>query len=897
MRLLLVEDNPGDARLIKEHLRELRHSQGIKQTQIELSHVETLSDAMDQLEAATPDAVLLDLSLPDSAGSDTLASVCSKYPKIPVIVLTGLEDEQLAVALLEEGAQDYLPKGRVTAELLGKSLQYAVVRQRAAVERTRSRELLQASIDALPLRVAIFDSNGNIVFTNEMWESYATTNPEVNTHCGVNYLEALVKLADCGKPEFARVRELIDDTISRNDRAYLEISEECPGGTIWTSVNVSSFGDGDASYLILAYEDITQRIRAEEVIRASQKQLQAILDNAPALIWGKGRDGRYHFANTQFARMRRMHSREIVGNTDERLGFQDIATQLPVDDKAVLSSGVPVLRVISESQEGGSYMVSKFPLFDNEGSPQAVCTIAIDISAQHAAESALRETEARYREVTSNIPGIVCQVRHREGETELTFISEGIRSITGLGGEELMKNPMRLLSFCPEADRESLRAAVESTLQNGESFSRVIDVEDVEGNILHFRVEANPRTSISGDTIWDVILLDVSEQHRLEELLQLSQRLDSVGKLAGGVAHDFNNLLTVISGRAKMALRHLESESPAKRNIDVIQSTAERATELVSQLLAFGRKQVMRVGQVNVNGLLMDLQPMIRTLLPESITCHFDMESEVGAVEVDKVRLEQVIMNLVANARDAMPGGGALVIETRELDNTEGESVPHPLMGSGRYVLIAVRDTGVGMDSETAKHAFEPFYTRKENGKGTGLGLATVYGIVKQSNGWVWLDSKLGEGTTVEVYLPLCERPGENSAETAAVEPVKALRGSENILVVEDEPDLREFVREELDAFGYKVTVADSPDAALKRLPTLGKVDLLLTDIVMPGRSGIQLAQEILQLSPETRVLYMSGYSEEIMARSGGLQKGIVLLEKPFSSERLLQEVRKQLDG
>ena len=774
MRALLVEDSPSDTRLLLAYLHERENSRRNLGERILVHNVTSLGEALTELKKAPYEAVLLDLGLPDSSGPETLHRFLAAGKSVPVIVLTGIDDEELGVRLLESGAQDYLPKSRITPELLEKSLRYAVIRRRAVAD-----------------------------------------------------------------------REQVENELHR-----------------------------------------------------SQRELQAIMDNAPALIWGKGRDGRYLFANTEFAHLRNSTPERIIDTIDEPGKYADLASNSPEEDRAVLELGTPVLRTVAGRVGGAEkfFMVSKFPLLAKTGKPYAVCAIAIDVTPQHVAESALRESDDRYREITSNIPGIVSQFRSDSTGIRLVFVSEGITDLTGLSSAEACRDPARLFEFIHESDRERLRREVFASFRAGERFSITLQVDSLKGETRHFRATASPRRDPQGGKIWDVVMLDVTEQFRLEELLQLSQRLDSIGKLAGGIAHDFNNLLTVISGRAKMAMRTLEEDAPARKNVEVISETSVRAAELVSQLLAFGRKQVMRISRVRVNAVVTEMRPMFGTLLPENIALDYDLDPYLNDIQVDRTRFEQVLMNLVANARDAMPEGGSLKIVTEQVDFGPGEVPPMPIMTPGRYSKISVRDAGIGMDEKTLAHAFEPFYTSKPKGKGTGLGLATVYGIVKQSNGWVWLSSRPGEGTTVDVYLPsaspheVAETPADSTGSTPALE------GAETILVAEDQDDLREYVREELESFGYRVLVAENPEAALKVYGREKKIDLLLTDVVMRGQTGKWLAEQILSKSPAMPVLYMSGYADEMVQRTGILTEDVVLLEKPFTSKGLVASIRKLLN-
>ncbi|MFI5305765.1 MAG: ATP-binding protein [Polyangiales bacterium] len=388
---------------------------------------------------------------------------------------------------------------------------------------------------------------------------------------------------------------------------------------------------------------------------------------------------------------------------------------------------------------------------------------------------------------------------------------------------------------------------------------------------------------------------DVSQRRALEEQLRQSQKMEAVGLLAGGVAHDFNNLLTVVLAHCDGILDDTAHGDPRRESLEEIRRAGERAADLTRQLLAFSRRQVLRPRVLSLNAVVEQLQAMLRRLLGEDVELETALAAELLPVRADAGQLEQVLMNLSVNARDAMPRGGRLRIETRNATlDTEHEPV-HPTGASGPHVVLAVRDTGCGMDEETLQRAFEPFFTTKGPGKGTGLGLSTVYGIVQQSGGFVQVHSALDEGTTFEVYLPALE------VAVLHPEPVltarRALSGTESVLLVEDELALRAVVRDVLRAEGYRVHEAAHGKAALAILedPAVS-IDLLLTDIVLPGLSGTAVAQAGSKLRPQLRVLYMSGYTEDAILRHGELPAGLLFLEKPFSSRTMLMRVRDALE-
>jgi two-component system cell cycle sensor histidine kinase/response regulator CckA len=392
---------------------------------------------------------------------------------------------------------------------------------------------------------------------------------------------------------------------------------------------------------------------------------------------------------------------------------------------------------------------------------------------------------------------------------------------------------------------------------------------------------------------------DVTDRRILEEQMILAQKMEAIGRLAGGVAHDFNNILTAIGGYTDLLLADLAPDDHRRSDVEEIYRAADRAAGLTRQLLAFSRRQVLQPKVISLNALVPDIEKMLRRLIGEDILFATVLQPQLGNVRADPGQLEQVIVNLAVNARDAMPDGGRLTIETRNVELDESYAVDHPSVTPGRYVMLAVTDSGVGMDEETRTRIFEPFFTTKVRGKGTGLGLATVYGIVQQTGGHIWPYSEPGRGTTMRVYLPRVDQPPDPIAQAGEPTPV-SLRGTETILLVEDEAPVRSVTRQLLQRNGYTVLEApDGPTAlALADGEQLGThVDLLLTDVIMPGMSGRELANQLRERRPALRVLFMSGYTDDAVVRHGMLEPGLAYVEKPFRAPMLLRKVREVLES
>ena len=408
----------------------------------------------------------------------------------------------------------------------------------------------------------------------------------------------------------------------------------------------------------------------------------------------------------------------------------------------------------------------------------------------------------------------------------------------------------------------------------------------VEVSLSHIQTEEGPFAI--------AFVTDITQRKRLEEQLLHAQKMEAVGRLAGGVAHDFNNLLTIISGYGRMLLDALPSEDPLRVYAEEVITAAGRAGGLTSQLLAFSRRQVMRPRVIDVNGLLSRADSMLRRLIGENIDLCLSLAPEAGNIKADPGQVEQIVFNLVINARDAMPEGGKLTVETGAVHLDDSYAKAHIGVRPGDYAMIAVSDTGHGMDAETRLHIFEPFFTTKEQGKGTGLGLATVYGTVKQSGGDIWVYSEPGRGTIFKIYFPRVDEAA--SAEPGASRTAPK-QGAETILVVEDEKGVRELEAETLRRQGYTVLKACDPVEALELARRHGgTIQMLLTDVVMPQMSGRQLAEQLLAVRPELRVLYVSGYTENTVVHHGVLEPDVEFLGKPFSQQALAQKVREVLD-
>jgi two-component system cell cycle sensor histidine kinase/response regulator CckA len=504
-------------------------------------------------------------------------------------------------------------------------------------------------------------------------------------------------------------------------------------------------------------------------------------------------------------------------------------------------------------------------------------------------EEALRRSEARYRSlVLSAAYGIYrCTL-------EGTFLDVNPAVISMLGydsvEEVLTLNPKQDVFLNPE---EVARLS-DDYRRTGSLNGVEVQWKRKDGHVITVRLSGRAidgQDEAKGEL--EIIAEDITERRQLEEQFRQAQKMEAVGRLAGGVAHDFNNLLMVINGYTEVLLEQLEPGDVRHQKVQSIQQAADRAAMLTRQLLAFSRKQLLELKVVDVNQVISEMERLLRPLIGENIELITHLSAEAGRTRADAGQLEQVIMNLVVNAKDAMPDGGRITMQSSEI-TVRHNFREHRFIQPGRYVVISLTDTGHGMDKETLSRIFEPFFTTKEKGKGTGLGLSTVYGIVKQSGGYVFANSDLGEGTTFHIYLPRVE----DSPETPR--PVKLQEndngGSETVLLVEDEDSVRELVRETLAGRGYRVLEADNGEAGLKLAEVHGdEIDILITDVIMPGMGGRELAKKLMAMRPEIGILYLSGYTEDAIVHHGVLDPGTAFLQKPFTLQKLAQKVREVL--
>lgn len=526
------------------------------------------------------------------------------------------------------------------------------------------------------------------------------------------------------------------------------------------------------------------------------------------------------------------------------------------------------------------------------GDPERLVIVNRDVSQRKEAEESLRVSESGFRSMIEDAP---YGIYRADTDGRLLRANPALQKILGYQKlDELLDASLPNDIFRNPSDFSRLN----ELLQSANEFKDVeVELKRRDGAPLTVRCTGRRvKEEHLGLPCFDVFSEDVTERRVLERQLRMAGKMEAVGRLSGGIAHDFNNLLGVIIGYGQVLKRRLAPASDLLECAEEIEKAGQRAASLTRQLLAFSRQQILTPAILRLNELVLDMEKMLPRLLGEDIAVSTSLSADLGTVKADQSQIEQVIMNLAVNARDAMPDGGTLRIETANVELDQVYAWQHPGAKPGRYILLAVIDSGTGIDPDTLTHIFEPFFTTKEVGKGTGLGLATVYGVVKQSGGYIWVDSQLGRGTSFQIFLPRVEEPAAES--TAMVPGDEALGGSETVLLVEDSEPLRKLTKSFLESHGFRVLAAqDGEDALRVETQNAGRIDLLLTDVVMPGMNGRALAQRLSPRQPGMRVLYISGYTDSFVAQHGVLEEGMFLLHKPFTEEVLIRKVREVLDS
>jgi PAS domain S-box-containing protein len=782
---------------------------------------------------------------------------------------------------MRSGACDYLSKGKLDPATLQRTLRFVLSLQehqsrlKQAQAELRSREqhfraLVQNAFDT----TVLMNAEGVI-----QWASNSC--PRV---LGLDAQQLLgsngFDLLNGDEPSLARRwwEELL-----RHPGEPLQVSFRHKNGTLRDieGVGTNWLHEPAVSAVVFNFRDVTERKRSETAVLAERQRLHEVLEVLPVMVCLLTPNYHVPFSNRRF--------REHFGEAQGRRCFEYIfGCSEPCShcqSLTPLKTGAPH-HWEWEAPNGNCYDIYDFPFTDTDGSP-LILEMDLNITERRRTEEKLRKLSSAVEQAAD-----VVVMTNREGAIE--YVNPAFEKLTGYTREEVLgQNPRLLKSGSQDAHfyqqmwqtilrGEVYRGVMINRKKSGELYyaeKTITPVLDGAGQITHF---------ISNDR-------DTTERRKLEEQLLQVQKMDAIGQLAGGVAHDFNNLLMVISSYAELMMDALVPESPLRHHGEEILKASRRAADLTRQLLTFSRKQVQALRVLDLNSALQEICKNLSRLIGEDMQLSLQLGKELWPLKADPIQLEQIVMNLATNARDAMPHGGQLSIETRNVELDDAYCRAQPDVTPGEYILLAFSDSGTGIAPAVLPHIFEPFFTTKEKGKGTGLGLATIYGIVKQSGGHITVHSEVAGGTTFKIFLPRAS--SAIATPESAARSGQQLRGSETVLLVEDEDAVRESEREYLEQHGYTVLAAPNGPAALELAASCGRdIQLLVTDVVMPKMSGSELGEQLVAQRPGLKVLYVSGYAETTVMQHGLAELGSRFLHKPFTLKALTAKIREVLD-
>lgn len=638
------------------------------------------------------------------------------------------------------------------------------------------------------------------------------------------------------------------------------------------------------------YMDITDRKNAENALRESEERFRLIAETIDEIFYIYDAEKQVTtYLSPAYDRIWGYPRECVMGNPDffmEPVHPDDRGHVLA--EAARLRSGQPIsheYRIIRPDGSMRHIWERAFPVAGENGKARLVIGVGQDVTARHEAAEALKETKEYLHQIINRIgdPIFVKDCHHR-----VMLVNDALCGFSG-------KSRADLIGTATNAS-EPFWMQEESVLETGKEILTEDTLQDAKGTKRTFLTKKTLLTDKNGKRQIVGVLRDITEYKRLENQFLQSQKMEAIGVLAGGVAHDFNNLLNVINGYTELILSGLEDEAPLRKDLEEVWTAGQRAAALTSQLLAFGRKQILQPETIDLNQVISGMGSMLNRMIGEDIDFIFKPQAPEAWIHADPAKLQQVLMNLVVNARDAMPDGGKLTIETAGIEFEEGLIREHPVDRSGPHIMLAVSDSGVGMDAETQAHLFEPFFTTKSKGKGTGLGMSTVYGIVRQSGGFIWVYSEPGKGTTIKIYFPRAAAKDEPAPAEAKVG--YEAQGSETILVAEDEIAVRGLATRILRHCGYSVLEASDGVEALRISREYPEaIHLVVSDVVMPGLGGKGLVAQLKDARPGIRALFISGYTDNVISHHGILDSNIDFLQKPFTIEGLIRKVREVLDS
>ncbi len=772
-------------------------------------------------------------------------------------------------------------------------LQTIHLRKRYRIEKRlkESERFLQILLESIPLPVFYKDVEGRYKGFNKAFETFFGRPKSELIGCSV---------FDINPPELARIYHAKDSELLKkiSTQIYESNVKNAFGELRDVIFHKATLTDtsGAITGLVGAIMDITERKRAEE----ENRRFRTISDNAVYGMAIADLQGNLLYANRFFANIHGYEPDQLIGKPLSLLHNRE---QLEAADRLIASmmreGHFPPTTVWHSHQDDTVFpmMMSGMLIKDDYDNPQFIAASAIDMTAHHKADESLKDSEQMYRTTFDAIPDSITVTRQKDGRYK--YVNDGFCHITGYSRDEVIgKTPVDINLYVNHSDREKM---IQTLRQSQVLLNFEIHFRRKNGTILDSFFSARPIV-IDGEDCLIALTKDVTafkraeeEKAKLEIQLLQAQKMESVGRLAGGVAHDFNNMLGVILGHAELALLQADEKHELYADLNEIQKAAQRSAKLTKQLLTFARKEIISPKQIDLNDTVESMLNMLRRLIGEDIDLSWKPAPDLWPVKMDSSQIDQILANLCVNARDAIADVGNLTIETGMKSFDAAYCADHAGFIPGDFVLLAVSDNGCGMDKETLDNLFEPFFTTKEVGKGTGLGLATIYGIVKQNNGFINVYSEPGQGTTFRIYLPRCSAGDGTSGVIQPEKPVPT--GNETILLVEDEPAILNMTRMMLERKGYSVLSAATPAEAIDMANACAdKIHLLMTDVVMPEMNGRDMAGKITDLYPDIGLLFMSGYTANVIAHQGVLDEGVAFIQKPFSMKDLAVKVREVLD-
>ncbi|HKV42618.1 MAG TPA: PAS domain S-box protein [Blastocatellia bacterium] len=853
--------------------------------------VDSDQSALSAAHREAPDIVLIDLPRQGGGAVELCRTLKAEsgLRDVPVVLVTsGSHENRMIIKGLEAGADDYMDASALPALFRGK------VKRLAAEGRDR-----RARVEAEARYRSLLEFLPAIVYVAEAEAPYYPIylSPEAES---LGYsLEEWHRRPDLWisllHPEDRKTMLGLDDPslapARRNEYEYRLIARD--GSVRW--FHDSGRFVKDETNRIICWQgvmvDITERKRAEEALRRSDVQYRDLVEHSQDLICTHDLEGRLLSLNEGAARQ--------LGYAPEALISRKISEGLPPELRVqfdayleeIKSKGIACGIMKVQTATGETRLWEYRNTLKTDGVPAPIVRgMAHDITERSRAEKALRRSEERYREIFEY--GFVA-IFVFTPDGRILVCNGAFAEVFGFGSveEALQCNVASLFVDLEARDLMLEELRVRKGLRNYE-----VELRSREGKPLHLIANLIGKFDKRGDLAEiHSHMFDNTNRKLLEEQLRQSQKMDAIGRLAGGVAHDFNNLLTAIIGYSQLLESRLDPESPMLRELGQIRKAGERAASLTRQLLAFSRRQMLQPRVLDMNTTIAETSKLLRRLISENIELITKLEPNLWKVKADPGQIEQVIINLVVNARDAMPEGGKLIIETANAKFNRPPVGDQPAGEAGPYVMLAISDTGCGMDIETRTHVFEPFFTTKPLGEGSGLGMSTVYGIIKQSGGEVVLYSEPDVGTTFKIYLPKVEEAEEESSSPFLSS--ASYRGNETILLVEDEESVRSLARDVLKTSGYNVLEAPTVEEALLIGDRADRIHLMLTDVVMPQMGGRELARMLVRVRPDLKVVYMSGYTENAIVRGGILDAQIAFVQKPFIPTDLLRKIREVLDS